>query len=453
MSTDTKDKREPRECNCLSNFSHAVQHNLETLFGNIGRVVGRNPWLTILLSVIISGSFAAGFANWTTESRVNKLWIPQNTLAEQHSVWVSDTFGFETRTEKIMLRPKNEGNVLTAKYVEQYWMAHNVMINYTAPAAEGYEDRFPGLYSWDGHKGTTSICLRLGQECEMLTILDITGYQRENITDLTDEKLLQLLNDPVVTKDIDLPKIIGGLEYDSNDQIISGAILAGTYSVEAATIEENNEFADPSREEWESGANAQLLSFDCSDCKVIPYFEAAFGEEFSGAVGADGINFSAGLFLLIIYATIALGKRDYVHSMAGLALCSVITVALAIIASFGLSGALKIIYTPLSSSLPFLALGLGVDDAFIIVGQFQLQIRKHLTIGNLQEMTVEKLMEETMKHAGVSILITSVTDFVAFAIGASTVLPALSSYCLFAAFGVLFVFLLNITFFCSMRCD
>merc|ERR1719242_2734070 len=54
-----------------------------------------------------------------------------------------------------------------------------------------------------------------------------------------------------------------------------------------------------------------------------------------------------------------------------------------------------------------------------------------------------------MKHAGVSILITSFTDFMAFSIGASTQLPALAAYCLYAAFGVLFVFLLNITFFAA----
>merc|ERR1719412_1907041 len=58
-------------------------------------------------------------------------------------------------------------------------------------------------------------------------------------------------------------------------------------------------------------------------------------------------------------------------------------------------------------------------------------------------------MRRTLRHAGVSVLITSFTDFMAFSIGASTLLPALQAYCLYAAFGVLFVFLLNITFFAA----
>ena len=49
--------------------------------------------------------------------------------------------------------------------------------------------------------------------------------------------------------------------------------------------------------------------------------------------------------------------------------------------------------------------------------------------------------------AGVSITITSLTDFAAFAISATTSLPALSSFCVYAAFGVFFLFLFQILFF------
>ena len=63
------------ECSCLSNCSHFVQHGLETVFGNIGRIVGRYPWWTIICSLISVGLFGFGFLNWTTESRTNKLWV------------------------------------------------------------------------------------------------------------------------------------------------------------------------------------------------------------------------------------------------------------------------------------------------------------------------------------------------------------------------------------------
>ena len=52
-----------------------------------------------------------------------------------------------------------------------------------------------------------------------------------------------------------------------------------------------------------------------------------------------------------------------------------------------------------------------------------------------------------MKHAGVAITITSMTDLLAFAIGATTILPALKYFCLFAAMGIFFVFIYMATFF------
>ena len=52
-----------------------------------------------------------------------------------------------------------------------------------------------------------------------------------------------------------------------------------------------------------------------------------------------------------------------------------------------------------------------------------------------------------MKHAGVAITITSVTDLMAFGIGGSTVIPGLRSFCIYAAIGILFVFIYMASFF------
>lgn len=68
-------------------------------------------------------------------------------------------------------------------------------------------------------------------------------------------------------------------------------------------------------------------------------------------------------------------------------------------------------------------LGLGVDDMFVIIEAWN-----NLSPSEKQKDLAEKVAM-TMKHAGVSITVTSVTDFVAFAIGATTVSPAsLRSY-------------------------
>ena len=54
-----------------------------------------------------------------------------------------------------------------------------------------------------------------------------------------------------------------------------------------------------------------------------------------------------------------------------------------------------------------------------------------------------------MGSAGVSITVTSLTDLFAFALGSTSALPALSTFCVFAAVGITADFLLQISFFAA----
>ena len=59
--------------------------------------------------------------------------------------------------------------------------------------------------------------------------------------------------------------------------------------------------------------------------------------------------------------------------------------------------------------------GIGVDDMFVIVGSYQSLSHHEL------DLPLTQRMGKLLRHAGVSILVTSVTDILAFGIGASTV--------------------------------
>ena len=87
----------------------------------------------------------------------------------------------------------------------------------------------------------------------------------------------------------------------------------------------------------------------------------------------------------------------------------------AILASYGLCFYLGVFYGPVHPTIPFLLLGIGVDDMFVII-----QALDNLTSDQKQRPIPER-MALAMRHAGVSITVTSVTDIAAFAIGATTV--------------------------------
>ena len=60
---------------------------------------------------------------------------------------------------------------------------------------------------------------------------------------------------------------------------------------------------------------------------------------------------------------------------------------------------------------------------------------------------MEERVGLAMKHSGVAITITSVTDFLAFGIGTFSSLPSFSSFCAYAAIGIVAVFINIASFF------
>ena len=59
--------------------------------------------------------------------------------------------------------------------------------------------------------------------------------------------------------------------------------------------------------------------------------------------------------------------------------------------------------------------GIGVDDAFVVIETWKRIDKQH------HDKPVKERLALTMQHAGVSVTVTSITDFAAFAAGVSSV--------------------------------
>ena len=71
--------------------------------------------------------------------------------------------------------------------------------------------------------------------------------------------------------------------------------------------------------------------------------------------------------------------------------------------------------------------------------------RKRIDNYEVDKIPIEDNIAEVMSHSGVSITITSLTDFIAFAIGGTTSIPALRSFCMFCGVGIVSVYIYQIT--------
>ena len=191
-------------CSCLQKCNEVVEKTLEKLFRRVGKFVGEHPWPVIGGSIFVSLAFGAGFfANWTEESRTDKLWIPQDAQAVDDQAWVTDVFGFDVRFGEILLKPDGNGNALEAQYIRQFYTAYALMENTTSKAESGYRDKFNATYSWNGYKDTKSICFKPdGISCSTTHILDVLGYDYSKIWQMSDDDILKAINNASNWNDI-----------------------------------------------------------------------------------------------------------------------------------------------------------------------------------------------------------------------------------------------------------
>lgn len=107
---------------------------------------------------------------------------------------------------------------------------------------------------------------------------------------------------------------------------------------------------------------------------------------------------------------------------------------------------LGLLYGPVHSVLPFVLLGIGVDDAFVIANAFDRE-REGVPRDTEDDESMVKRGARALARSGASITVTSLTDLVAFAISSSSALPALGSFCAFASINIFFLWALSATFF------
>jgi Niemann-Pick C1 protein len=113
-----------------------------------------------------------------------------------------------------------------------------------------------------------------------------------------------------------------------------------------------------------------------------------------------------------------------------MSLAAVVMVVLSTRAGFGFSALCGLFFGPVHSLLPFILLGIGVDDAFVIVNAFNRERKVARASETNADLT--KRLARGLARAGASITVTSLTDCVAFAISSQSSLPALASFCAYA---------------------
>ena len=146
---------------------------------------------------------------------------------------------------------------------------------------------------------------------------------------------------------------------------------------------------------------------------------------------------------MINFANLILGKmcRNPLtgHSLLGMG--GIVCVALGIAAGFGLSMLAQTPFVSIVGVLPYLAVGVAIDDMFIIIDQLDKEPR---------DLSVGETVTRVMSRTGTTITMTTATDLVAFAVSTSSQFPSVTYFCTYAALTVTFAYLLMVTVFVAL---
>ncbi|XP_058809233.1 NPC intracellular cholesterol transporter 1-like isoform X2 [Phymastichus coffea] len=332
-----------------------------------------------------------------------------------------------------------------------------VMINKT-----GYD---PGV-----HLPTDMYCRvinSLPQGCLLYNILDIWEFNSTLIKSQTKEQIIEKFNSvhisPTLGHPMNFSQLLGGVVTDDKGRIVSAKVVKTQWMVHINFTEANMDemgndagTADWSTKEvvdWEAvyleeleKSSRDLVRWKARTNKTYSlYFEAgrSFGDITQASIFHDVEKLVVGIIIMSVYVQVILSRFNWIEWRFWLTSVALFCIGGAFAVAIGLCSLFNVPYGPVHTSLPFMLMGLGVDDTFVMMAAWE-EISSHEK--NRNRPLVERVAL-ALSHAGAAISVTSLTDVVAFVIGASTILPSLHSFCIYAAVGVFVTFVLQVTFF------
>ncbi|XP_048511966.1 NPC intracellular cholesterol transporter 1-like isoform X2 [Athalia rosae] len=336
------------------------------------------------------------------------------------------------------------------------------------------------------------------KSCYSKSLLDVWNFDDDVINGLTTENIIDNLNSVTVSPSLghqmNYTELLGDVLRDDRGRIVGAkAVRTEWYlfvnfsnvdmdkigndvgTADWATedlLTWENAFLKAARESSEDLRTVESNATAGTDEDLAFWYEAArsFGDVSSSTMFQDIGKVAMGVVLMSFYVQIILSRLNWVEwrvsidrILAGrtlrryrtlnttnfflsqfcLTTAGLMCVGGAFIIAVGICSLAGVPYGPVHTSLPFMLMGLGVDDIFVMMAAWD---QVHSEEINRKRPLPERI-GTMLSHAGSSIFITSLTDVVAFVIGASTILPSLQSFCIYAAVGVFVTFLLQVTFF------
>ncbi|XP_051949983.1 protein patched homolog 1 isoform X3 [Xyrauchen texanus] len=244
--------------------------------------------------------------------------------------------------------------------------------------------------------------------------------------------------------------IVGGTKKNDSGKLLSAQALQTMFQLMTpkqmyehlkgydvvSHINWNEDKAAAILEAWQrrySEAVQQSVSVNSSQ-KVLTFTTTTLEDILKSFSDVSVIRIASGYLLMLAYACLTMLRWDCAKSQGAVGLAGVLLVTLSVAAGLGLCSLMGISFNAATTQvLPFLALGVGVDDVFLLAHAFS-------ETGQNKRIPFEDRTGECLKRTGASVALTSISNVTAFFMAALIPIPALRAFSLQAAVVVVFNF-------------
>jgi len=425
-------------------FTESLKKHLIKTLIFAGTRSAKYPLATIVGCIVLGIAIPVlgAVTNLKIETEGNILWTPDNALTLKHRDWVeSSASGFPPRARLMdVVLHRDGGNVLSVDGVHRLFDVMDVIRQ-----TSGY---------WEVCRLSRETVS--GGDCPLDSATAFWNHNRtrfeSNIT--TDEEVIRTLSslnfangDPV-----DRSVVFGNpTPFIPNDVVsatpkppIDDVLMASAQSFlvhvnlpsedEALPYEKDvteNLFA--LRDRWQTEGST---SWD-----IDLHTHRSFDDELQRGIEKDIPLMVAAFLMMGLFCAITLGRCHPVQSGSLVGAGAVATIILSIMTGYGLMFIIGVPFTSMTQIFPYVMVGVGLDDTFIITGAFGRTDKNK---------PIEERMQQVMLEVGVSITVSTLTTTVAFFLGCIATLPGIYWFCLYAAPTVLIDFVYQVTFFIAI---
>ncbi|XP_071481621.1 patched domain-containing protein 3-like [Diadema antillarum] len=379
----------------------------------------------------MAGFLSTGIIFLRVDSDVIFLFTPDVSTARDDAIIFDDLFpvdydhysasrgnGTNDLSANIIVEPAGGGNVLVEEVISEIIRFDRELKNVTVINTSGVRHTYE------------SLCAVEGSNCVENPVLEILKYNESYVKSVTLTYPFFKSSD---AKLYFLGATLGNVDLaDDNSTVVTAGLLALTYILQTtSTLEREGE-------DWENKFEQFAANFDLTVISISYIHSHSLDSEVGHSTQDVIPLFSISYTLLFTFAITSCVVADWVFSKPWLGILGTISASLAVASSLGLLSYAGVNFNIVATSMPFLIVGIGIDDMFIMLAAW----RKTSPCES-----VEERMGKAFSEAAVSITITSITDALAFGIGSINPLPAVRVFCLYTGVAVIFDYIFQITFF------